>query len=186
MDELLDTIDWLQDIDQSSRLALFQASYAFVQSQLDKQDLASLSEALQKTTESLEGTLEAVAFLITSLTTSKTLPDIPWIGELQAFIQEKQAELKLAYSQNSLHNPLAGTFKEFDWRLEVQLSSRAIEDIVVPKILMQFKTDSEEKTLESDFANLKNLYTQLKGALKSFESVRAKKAEKFLKPNKNL
>jgi hypothetical protein len=186
MDELLETIDWLQDLSDSNRLPLFEASYNFLQGTLDKNTLSTLSDSYEKTPESLEGTFEALGFIITSLCTAKSLPEIPWISELQTFIQEKQAEIKLAYSKNSLHNPLLSNFKEFDWRLEVQLSSRALEDIVVPKILMQFKTDSEERLLECDYANLKNLYSQLKNALKSFESVRAKKAEKFLKPNKNI
>jgi hypothetical protein len=56
----------------------------------------------------------------------------------------------------------------------------------VPKIILQISTTKEEKTLETDYSNLKNLYNQLKLALNSFDSVRGKKAENFLKANKAL
>jgi hypothetical protein len=186
MDELLETLDWLQDIDCKSRLGLFESSYTFLQGPLDRKSLNTIAETYEKTSENIERNLEAIGFLITSLSTSRPLPEIPWIAELETFLKEKQADIKLGYSLNSLHNPLLSNFKDFDWRMEVQLSSRAVEDVIVPRIILQFQTDDQEKVVECDYANLKNLYIQLKNALKSFESVRAKKAEKFLKPNKNL
>lgn len=186
MDELLETIDWLQDLDDSALHSIFAASFSFLQGPIDKKQLSSLSETLEKTPESLERTFEAIGFMITSLSTSRPLPEVPWLPSLQTFLKDQQANIKLAYSLNSLHNPLLSNFKDFDWRLEVQVNSRALEDIITPKIVLQITTEQEQRLLECDYANLKNLYTQLKGALKTFESVRAKKTEKFLKPSKNL
>ena len=186
MDELLETIDWLQDIDPSARLSLIESSYSFLQGPLDKKQLNYLAETFQRTPENIERNFEAIGFIITSLSASRVLPEISWIGEVEKYLKEKDVDVKLAYSLNSLHNPLLSNFKDFDWRMEVQVSSRAVEDIIVPRIILQFQTEDSERVVECDHANLKNLYNQLKGALKSFESVRAKKAEKFLKPNKNL
>lgn len=186
MDELIDTIDWLQDLDEETLKIMFDGGYSMLQGLVDRKDLQSLADSLQRTPEMLTRTLEAIGFIITSISTNKPLPDIPWLGSLEKFVSDKQSEIKLKYSQNSLHNPLLSNFKSLDWRFEVQLSSRAIEDIALPKIILSIATDTQEKTIESDYANLKNMYTQLKSALKTFESVRAKKAEKFIKPSKVL
>jgi COMM domain len=186
MDELIETIDWLQEIPEAVLVQIFETSYKFLQGRLDKKDHQTLAESLQKTPEMLERTFEAVGFIITTLSSKKPLPEIPWLPKLEEYIKDKESEIKLLYSQNSLHNPFLSNFIDFDWRLEVQVSSRAIEDIITPKILLQITTDKEQRLLEADYANLKNFYNQLKLALKSFDSVRAKKAEKFLKPSKAI
>ena len=186
MDELIETIEWLQDLDDANLLNIFENSYSFLQGPVNKKSLQDLSETLQRTPEMLERTFEAVGFMITSLSSKTTLPDISWLPKLESYIQDKTGEIKLRYSQNSLHNPLSSNFRDLDWRFEVQVSSRAIEDITVPKIILQISTESEKRTIETNYANLRNLYTQLRLALKSYESVTAKKAEKFLKPSKTL
>ncbi|OMJ86106.1 hypothetical protein SteCoe_12464 [Stentor coeruleus] len=186
MDELLDTVDWLQDVSEAVLTSLFEYSLGFLQGKVDKKTLGQLADSLEKTPESTERVLEALGFMITSICTGRTIPDIPWAPALQSFVKENQGEIKLSYSLNSLHNPLQSTFKDFDWRFEVQTSSRAVEDVTVPKIILQITTDNGQEVLECDYANMKNLYTQLRQALKTFESVRAKKTEKFLKPSKNL
>lgn len=186
MDELLSTIEWLQDIDDLTLSEIFNASFFFLQGPVDKKALHELAEKIQRTPEMLERTFEAVGFIITSLSNKTTLPEIPWVGKLESFVQDHVGEIKLRYSQNSLHNPLFSNFKDFDWRFEVQVSSRAIEEVTVPKIVLQITTEKEKRVLETNYANLKNLHNQLKLALKSFDSVTAKKAEKFLKPSKAL
>ncbi|CAG9323009.1 unnamed protein product [Blepharisma stoltei] len=83
-------------------------------------------------------------------------------------------------------DPLKTNLKEFDWRFEVQLAGRATEDTINPRILLSVETDKEKRIIESDYANLRNLYQQLNSALNSFDSIRAKKAEKFLTQSKTL
>ena len=145
MDELIDTLEWIQELDDPNLLIIFENSYNFLQGPIDKKSLQNTADMLQRTTEMLERTFEAVGFVMTGLSTKRTLPEF-----------------------------------------EVQISSRALADVTVPKILLELSTDKESKIIETDYANLRNLYNQLKAALKSYESVRAKKAEKFLKPMKAL
>jgi hypothetical protein len=114
MDELLETIAWLEELEDSSLLEILSKSFALLQGPVDRKALQELANSLERTPEMLERTMEAVGFIITSICTKRTLPEIAWIGKVEAFIKEKESELRLSYSQNSLHNPFFSNFQNLD------------------------------------------------------------------------
>ena len=114
MDELIDTLEWIQELDDPNLLIIFENSYNFLQGPIDKKSLQNTADMLQRTTEMLERTFEAVGFVMTGLSTKRTLPEFSWIQKLDSFLFDKLGEINLRYSQNSLHNPLLSNFKDFD------------------------------------------------------------------------
>eukprot|EP00828_Plagiopyla_frontata_P012501 TRINITY_DN17152_c0_g1_i2.p1 TRINITY_DN17152_c0_g1~~TRINITY_DN17152_c0_g1_i2.p1 ORF type:complete len:177 (+),score=39.59 TRINITY_DN17152_c0_g1_i2:86-616(+) len=71
-------------------------------------------------------------------------------------------------------------YKKLEWRFDLQIASRAKDEELKPKIFMKFHTENNEEKkqqvlIESDYANLSNLHSELKNILDLHELSKQKK-----------
>lgn len=186
MEEALKATEWLWELPEATRNELFQVSLNFLKGEATRKFLIQVSEKLEKDQEVIESTIESLSFMITKCAAGFKGFDSLWNEELKEFCKEKTTELKEAVAQNALFNPLKGSLVNFDWRFEVKLAGRTAEEAQNPRLVLNFQTESGNHFIESDYANLQNLYDQLSCALKSFNSTLSKKADRFIKNSSAL
>mmetsp|Transcript_80544 Transcript_80544/g.93969 ORF Transcript_80544/g.93969 Transcript_80544/m.93969 type:complete len:198 (-) Transcript_80544:78-671(-) len=78
------------------------------------------------------------------------------------------------------------SFRNLNWRFDVQISSKLFNEEVKPKVLYDFelknsKNETENVVLQSDFATLKHLYEQLNSAIKLNNNTEYQKFSKTFK-----
>jgi len=77
-------------------------------------------------------------------------------------------------------------YVDLDWRLDIQLASRSIRQQAAPTFVLKLKTsssanNSEVEYLQSDFATLKHLCTELEKAVNQAKSVHARRILRYVK-----
>jgi len=141
--------------------------------------------------EVIESALNALCFLF-SEATKLNLKEQDFVDSVLvlAFPDGHNAYLKEVYLNNKveIRNLLSDLsvelphYKNLEWRLDIQLSSRTNRNLLNPIFLLQLETidntQSQTQVLQADWPNLKHLATELESALYTIKELYARRVSR--------
>eukprot|EP00300_Choanocystis_sp_HF-7_P040785 c7305_g1_i1.p1 GENE.c7305_g1_i1~~c7305_g1_i1.p1 ORF type:complete len:204 (+),score=40.86 c7305_g1_i1:48-659(+) len=101
---------------------------------------------------------------------------------IQQFFSENSAQIRklLADFETSFTR-----YKDFQWRLDVQLASRFVHDQTLPQFLLQLRTETKGEIgchlLQADFATMQEVANELENAMAELKSAHCGRVLKYIK-----
>jgi hypothetical protein len=202
--ELVETVANLRDCPSEFYTSVFQNSVTTLEGGLDRERVSQISQTAKFDVQILLKVVQAASILLWEVT--KGLPPkddlstintalrrMGWSGQIsQAFCDTfKEHRLRL----NKLKGALAISkrrYKDFVWRLDVELARRNMSVITQPKFMIRLDVyDAREGTsgkgeevslhLQADYANLKHMQQELQHAIDDLNSKHGQRITRYIK-----
>ena len=200
---LVQNVILLQGCDNAHYSAIFSLSVTTLESGLDRERVASVAEASQFDGAALLKVVQAASILFWEVTKGAPGKDLSSIGKalmVMGLSSEISTAFITAYQENrqrliNLKGALAIStrrYKDFVWRLDVELARRNMNVITQPKYSVRFdfydplegasgKAKIESLHLQADYANLKHMQLELQRAMDELESKHGQRFSKYIK-----
>jgi len=155
---------------------------------------AGAARALNIDARQVESVVQSMAHLF-SESAKYSISEADFVATLVllGFSKEKSDMLKEVYLDNKQEIRRVQTalsmdlphYSDLEWRLDIQLSSRALRNQISPVFLLRLDTNESGKTasqfLQTDYNNLKNLTEELEKALKESKSAYTRRIMRNIK-----
>lgn len=77
MEELIASLDWLQEIDRETLGELFEVTTKYMKAEIDRRFLTRVASKLEKEVEEIELTIEGIGYIISNLATGGVGIELP-------------------------------------------------------------------------------------------------------------
>ena len=202
--ELVEQVASLRDCPSEMYTSIFQAAVVTLEGGIDRNQIALIAATAKFDGSTLLRVVQAASVLLWEVT--KGLPPKADTGPIQSALQgmgwmpQLAATFCACFQESRLRlNRLKGTlaiskrrYKDFVWRLDVELARRNMSVITEPKFLIRLdvfdardgtsgKGKEESLHLQADYANLKHMQLELQRAMDSLASKHGQRITRYIK-----